>query len=54
MDSILIIDDEPEYMQGLVYTLELAGFKVLNAKNGASGVDMYTYPQNSDHELRWN
>ena len=38
--SVLIIDDNLSFLQGLILTLELSGFKVLTAPNGAAGVDM--------------
>ena len=38
MSIILVIDDEPEMLQGLVSLLELKGHTVRSAQNGATGL----------------
>ena len=38
MSIILVIDDEPEMLQGLVSLLELKGHTVLSAENGVAGL----------------
>lgn len=39
-DRVLIIDDNLSFLQGLIRTLELSGFDVWTAADGAAGVDL--------------
>ncbi len=36
---ILVVDDNPEYLNGIKMTLEMEGFKVMTAKNGQQALD---------------
>ena len=37
---ILVVDDDPDIVEGLKLTLESAGYEVLSASNGEKGLDL--------------
>ncbi|MBI2416524.1 MAG: response regulator, partial [Ignavibacteriales bacterium] len=42
-DTILLIDDEPEYRKLLAKLIRLEGFNVIEADNGKSGLEVLHY-----------